>query len=92
MARARAFIGNDSAATHLATGVGARQLIIFGSTAPRFGFLPPVESARVLGLDIGCRPCTDHGRQACPRFASPRCLDQVSVEMVIKSIQDWLEK
>ena len=91
MAQSRFVISGDTAPAHLATAVGVRQLIIFGSTAPRFGFAPPTERARILGADIWCRPCTDHGRKRCPLGGSPRCLNEITVSMVVNSVRNWLE-
>ncbi len=91
MRYARLVVSGDSAAAHLATVVKSRQLIIFGSTAPRFGFSPPSTNARCLGLDLLCRPCTDHGRQKCPLYRYALCLQNISPEMVLETTNDWLE-
>jgi heptosyltransferase II len=90
MQGARLVVTGDTAPAHLATASGARQVIIFGSTAPRFGFLPPTPRARALGLDIWCRPCTDHGRERCPRSRRAPCLWQITPEAVISTAGDWL--
>ncbi|NQT35399.1 glycosyltransferase family 9 protein [bacterium] len=90
IARARFIISGDSAPAHLATAVGTRQVIIFGSTSPRFGFAPPVPTARIVETSLWCRPCSNHGRNFCPRFGSYRCLSAITPEMVINEVHDWL--
>lgn len=83
-------ISGDSAPAHLATAVDARQVIIFGSTSPRFGFGPLTANARILNLDLWCQPCTSHGRNFCPRFGSFKCLRDLTPEVVFERIRDWL--
>ena len=90
IARARFIISCDSAPAHLATAVGTRQVIIFGSTSPRFGFAPPVPSACFAEASLWCRPCSNHGRNFCPRFGSYKCLSDITPEMIFNEIQDWL--
>lgn len=90
MKRAKIVISGDSAPAHLATAVGVNQSVIFGSTSPRLGFMPQTPSARALGLEMWCRPCTDHGRNSCPRSAEIPCLDQITPETVIEKLEDWL--
>src|SRR6185369_8663268 len=66
MDRCDLFIGNDSGLTHLASGRGARVVVIYGSTTPSLGFEPwgPHTVVEVSGLP--CRPCHVHGRKSCP--------------------------
>jgi len=90
MSKSRLVVSGDSAAAHLATGVGAKQVIIFGSTAPRYGFLPSSVNVRAVGLDLWCRPCSDHGRRKCPLHIEPECLEQITHKMVLSMISDWV--
>jgi len=91
MAQARFTISGDSAPAHIATAMGTRQVIIFGSTHPRFGFAPPVKNARIAQIQKWCRPCSDHGRNYCPNVGSYGCLRDIKPENIIKVIEDWLE-
>ena len=90
MTRARLVVSGDSAPAHLATAAGVNQLIIFGSTIPRFGFAPPVGRARTMGRDLWCRPCTDHGRNLCPNPAGMKCLNGIHPDEVLTRIEDWV--
>ncbi len=92
MQQASLVISGDTAPTHLATSVGARQIVIFGSTAPRLGFMPPSDNARAAGMDIWCRPCTNHGRKRCPRGGDPICLMKITPQAVLDAAKDWLNE
>lgn len=87
---ARFLISGDSAPVHIATAMKIRQVIIFGSTDPRFGFLPPGSTARSIGIDLPCRPCTDHGRNKCCIADKPLCLTKIKPENIIELIKDWV--
>ncbi len=89
--RAHFVVSGDTAAAHIATSVDARQLIIFGSTAPRLGFVPPTPRARVAEVKLWCRPCTDHGRNLCPRPGRMRCMTDLTPARVFEAVRDWLE-
>ncbi len=86
----RFMISGDTAPAHIATAVGARQIMIFGSTVPRFGFAPPVESAVIVEKKLWCRPCTTHGRQKCPKLNRMNCMTDITPETVLKSSEHWL--
>lgn len=78
MEKAEVVVSGDTAAAHLATAVNVPQVIIYGSTAPRWGFFPFVSKAVAVGKDIWCRPCTDHGRHKCPLHQKPDCLESIT--------------
>ncbi|MDP8240052.1 MAG: glycosyltransferase family 9 protein [Candidatus Hatepunaea meridiana] len=90
VARARFFISGDSAPAHIATAMGTRQVIIFGSTSPRFGFVPPVSTARIIQTKLWCRPCSNHGRNYCINWGSYKCLKMVTPDFVIDAVNDWV--
>ncbi len=83
-------ISGDSAPAHLATAMQSRQVIIFGSTAPRFGFFPHTEKAIIAGADLWCRPCTNHGRKKCPLDNSIPCMSGINPRYILKKIEHWL--
>ena len=88
--RALAMVSGDSAPAHIATSMGLKQIIIFGSTSPRFGFAPSIPQVKALGVDIWCRPCSDHGRNMCPRWGSYRCLKGITPSEVFTELHAWL--
>ncbi|MDD5087990.1 MAG: glycosyltransferase family 9 protein [bacterium] len=67
MERAAAVVSNDSGLMHLAAGVNARLVAIFGPTVEPFGFYPFRARAEVLDHELPCRPCRALGGAACPK-------------------------
>ena len=88
-ARSKFIISGDTAPAHIATAVGTDQVIIFGSTVPRFGFAPPTPKAHIAEIDLWCRPCTNHGRRNCP-LGHLKCMKNVTPDYVINLIRDQL--
>ncbi len=72
-------LSNDSAAAHVAAGVGTPVVSVFGPTVPGMGFSPYTDRARVLGADLACRPCGKHGHRRCP-LGRADCMELVTVE------------
>ncbi|MEK7253403.1 MAG: glycosyltransferase family 9 protein [Bacteroidota bacterium] len=68
MKNARMNFVNDSGALHLASAMNAPVAAIFCSTVPAFGFTPLSDDAAILETEekLSCRPCSLHGRKACP--------------------------
>lgn len=87
--RCSVLVTNDSAPTHLGTAAGIRVLTLFGSTIPEFGFGPFGPNGKPLGIELYCRPCTDHGRQHCPEKHF-RCMRELTPERVFEEIQKAL--
>ncbi|MFN3821492.1 MAG: glycosyltransferase family 9 protein [bacterium] len=90
MERAEVVVSGDTAAAHLATAVGVPQVIIYGSTAPRWGFFPFVPKAVAVGKNLWCRPCTDHGRHRCPLHQKPYCLENITPQEVWEIIESLI--
>ena len=64
--RCAALVANDSAPTHLASGVGTPTLTLFGPTVPAYGFGPLAPGSESVGVELPCRPCHAHGPMECP--------------------------
>ncbi|MCF7810278.1 glycosyltransferase family 9 protein [bacterium] len=89
--RAKFLISGDTAPAHIATAVRTKQVIIFGSTSPCFGFAPDIPDTRIIEEKLWCRPCSDHGRNFCPNLGKYKCLENISADMVVEKVKDWLE-
>ncbi len=64
--RAALLVTNDTAPLHMASAVGTPVVAIFGPTVPELGFGPYGVANHVAGLDLPCRPCSEHGGNKCP--------------------------
>jgi heptosyltransferase-2 len=80
-------VTNDSGIMHLAAGVGAPLISIFGSTALQFGFGPFTDKAVVIEHKLSCRPCTPFGRSACPKQHF-RCMLDTTSDLVLTKINE----
>ena len=77
---------NDSGLMHIAAAMKKKVIAIFGSTVREFGFFPVgTESVIVERNGLYCRPCSHIGRDSCPEKHF-RCMKEIQVEEVIKSI------
>lgn len=68
MRSAKMNYANDSAPLHFASATDAPVTAIFCSTVPEFGFYPLSEKSFIVQtkIHLSCKPCTLHGRKACP--------------------------
>ena len=86
MAGAKMNFVNDSAPLHLASAINAPVTAIFCSTIPAFGFTPLSDDSVVLESPIllKCRPCSLHGKKACPKQHF-KCAD-IQVERLLERL------
>jgi heptosyltransferase-2 len=82
---------NDSAPLHYASAFRVPSLAIFGATVPALGFGPLAPGSRVAGLQLDCRPCSDHGPQVCP-LGHFRCMRELTPSFVLRQALDLLER
>jgi heptosyltransferase-3 len=78
-ARARLFIGVDTAPMHIAAAVGTPVIALFGPSG-EFNWGPWGPGHRVIKKDFTCRPC---GEDGCQGSKKSRCLDEISAEEVL---------
>jgi lipopolysaccharide heptosyltransferase II len=83
--RAPVLVSGDTGVMHMATAVGTPVVALFGPTVRQFGFFPYSQLARVLQVDLECRPCTSKGGPRCPR-GHHRCLRDLSPDMVFQAL------
>jgi heptosyltransferase-2 len=85
LARARVVVSGDTGVMHMATGVGAPLVALFGPTVEQFGFFPYRAPAVVLQRDLECRPCSATGTATCP-LGHHRCLTDVAPAEVAAAV------
>ena len=86
LARASVVVSGDTGVMHMATGVGARVVALFGPTVEPFGFFPYAHGAVVLERDLSCRPCSAMGTERCP-LGHHRCLEDILPDQVAAAVQ-----
>lgn len=91
MTHATAVVSNDSGLMHLAGGVGAPVVAIFGPTVEEFGFYPFRANSIVLAHELYCRPCTAMGGAHCPE-GHFRCMLETTPAVVLDAVQRLLSK
>lgn len=85
-------IGNDTGPMHLSVAVGTPTVALFGPTTRHFGYYPRGEKVCILEKELDCRPCTKNGLEHCPRRRNLACLQDITVEDVLVSCQELLER
>lgn len=87
--RANLLIANDSSPIHFASAFAVPTIGLFGATIPEMGFGPTAPGSKVLGVQLKCRPCSDHGPKQCP-LGHFQCMKTLSVDSVFKACNDIL--
>jgi lipopolysaccharide heptosyltransferase II len=83
--RAATVVSGDTGVMHMATAVGTPVVALFGPTVREFGFFPYTRAARVVELDLSCRPCSSKGGPRCP-LGHHRCLGDIGPELVYSAL------
>lgn len=80
---------NDSGAMHLAATASLPSVSVFGPTVLDFGYRPWQRDAKVVEVDLKCRPCGKHGAKTCP-IGTHECMRKVSAEMVLAVTEELM--
>lgn len=86
-ARARLFVGVDSAPMHIAAAMGTPTVAIFGPSGDREWGPWNVASRVVVSAGHACRPC---GRDGCEGSKISECLTTLPVEQVLAACESLL--
>ena len=78
---------NDSAPLHFASATDSPVTAIFCSTVPEFGFYPLSEKSIIVQteIELSCKPCTLHGRKACP-LGHFKCAVTIETDKLLESL------
>ncbi|GAB4168764.1 MAG: putative lipopolysaccharide heptosyltransferase III [Rhodocyclaceae bacterium] len=87
LARARLFVGMDSAPMHMACAMGTPVVALFGPSGANI-WGPWRVPSRVLSSDHSCRPC---GFDGCGGSKRSDCLEVIAVERVLDAALELLE-
>lgn len=81
-----ALVSCDSAAVHMASACKVPVVVVYGSTAPEFGFTPyKVDHSIVQNTGLNCRPCTHIGRSTCPK-GHFHCMTRISPDTIVEAV------
>jgi heptosyltransferase-2 len=83
-------ICNDSGMMHLATAVKTPVAALFGPTTEIFGFYPYRATAKILEVDLPCRPCSRHGAYKC-RKEHFRCMRDITPVMAVNALLELIK-
>ncbi len=85
IANAKYIVTNDSFAAHAADNYKIPGSVIFGSTTPKFGFVPSYKDIKIEYLNLNCSPCSRHGKNSC-RFMNLKCLKEIKIDLILEQI------
>ena len=85
LARASAVVSGDTGPLHVATGVGAPVVGLYGPTTRQSGLFPYRGTATVLERDFACRPCDARDGDPCP-LGHHGCLHSITVDDVFEAL------
>jgi heptosyltransferase-3 len=88
IAKARLFVGVDSAPMHLAAAAGTPTVVLFGPSGP-YNWRPWGDGHIVLTKDFDCQPC---GRDGCEGSKLSRCLTEITPAEVLAAVDRQLRK
>jgi heptosyltransferase-2 len=86
LARSRVVVAPDSGLLHLAAAAGRPVVAIFGSTVPQLGFAPAAVESVIAERDLGCRPCSVHGRIRCP-LGHHGCMRRIEPPGILEAVR-----
>jgi lipopolysaccharide heptosyltransferase II len=78
-------VGSDTGSMHLANAIGTNSAFIFGGSDIK-ETSPYGNNSITISANLGCSPC----RGKC-KYNSEKCLEQITPDMVFKSIEKWIK-
>jgi heptosyltransferase-3 len=88
IARARLFVGVDSAPMHMAAAMGTPTVALFGPSGD-IEWGPWQVPSRIVTADYPCRPC---GLAGCGDGKRSECLEAIATSQVLGAVQSLLEE
>jgi ADP-heptose:LPS heptosyltransferase len=84
VSKAAKVIGFDTGLTHIAEAFDKPIASIWGGTVPELLGVQPymVKGAKVIGIDISCRPCSKFGLEKCP-LGHFKCMKDIPDDTVV---------
>lgn len=83
------FIGNDTAAAHLARFYNIPAIVILGPTVAEFGFINH-KNFYIFEKKLSCRPCDLHGGNTCP-IETFECMNDINPNFIVARVKKLLK-
>jgi len=91
LSESNCLITNDSSLGHIAEAVDTPIATLFGPTIESFGFAPRKLDSKAFSSNLGCRPCSKHGKIAC-RYGDHLCFYSISTDNIASHLYSMLKK
>jgi ADP-heptose:LPS heptosyltransferase len=90
VSKAVSVIGFDTGLTHIAEAFDVPIASIWGGTVPELLGVQPymVKNAKVIGIDLSCRPCSKFGLEKCP-LGHFKCMRDIPENKVVDFIKTF---
>ena len=85
----RFYLGNDTGSIHMAAAAGIPCIGIYSSIASKRLWFPFGDENLILRTEIACEEC---GRSLCKYGYPSKCIDAISVEMVVHAVNTFLKR
>ena len=89
LSQCNVLLSNDSSLAHLSEAVDTPTAVLFGPTIESFGFAPRMEISQAFSANLGCRPCSKHGKVAC-RYQDKACFTSINTASVATHLSHFL--
>jgi ADP-heptose:LPS heptosyltransferase len=89
LAKATTLLSNDSGLAHIAEAVGTSVSVLFGPTTEAFGFSSQRLDSASFSSNVGCRPCSKHGKRCC-RYGDKMCFLSIDTRQVARHLKEML--
>ena len=89
LSKTSVLLSNDSGLAHIAEALGKPVAVLFGPTIESFGFPPQRTDSRGFSSNVGCRPCSKHGKRTC-RFQDQLCFRSIDTREVARYLSGIL--
>ncbi|MBP9706354.1 MAG: glycosyltransferase family 9 protein [Oligoflexales bacterium] len=84
--KSRALLANDSSLNHIAEAVHTPVAAVFGATSEDFGFRTWSDSSQTFSANLGCRPCSKHGKKVC-RYNDMKCYHAIDKNQIVAFLE-----